>query len=214
MAQPTPTLDRRQRRRQESIEEIINVALELMAEQGVAGLSLGEIARRMGIRPPSLYVYFESKTALYDALFADGYRQLLKFMAERDYVGDPRDALVRFVQDQVEWAGADFVRFQMLFQRAIPGFEPSPESWALALEFYETAAAVLRTAGLTRQSDVDLFSALIWQLKDAAAFLLGSTSKISVSQSPSLFKPADSSSFSLSSVTVSTSTRERWAPKG
>jgi hypothetical protein len=49
----------------------------------------------------------------------------------------------------------------MLFQRPIPGFEPSPESWALALEFYEAAAAVLSTAGLTRQSDVDLFSALI-----------------------------------------------------
>src|SRR5436305_4599220 len=71
-------LDRRQRRRQESIEEILDVAVELMAENGVSGLSLGEVARRLGIRPPSLYVYFESKHALYDAAFARGARDVLE----------------------------------------------------------------------------------------------------------------------------------------
>lgn len=114
----------------------------------------------VGLRQPSLYVYFDSKLALYDALFADGYRQLLAFTMERDYSGDPRDTLVRFLREQVEWSGADFVRYQMLFQRSIPGFEPSPESWALATEFYEIASGVLSRAGLTEPSDVDLFSAL------------------------------------------------------
>ena len=47
-------LDRRQRRRLETIEEVLDTAAEIMAEQGVVGLSVGEVARRMGIRPPSL----------------------------------------------------------------------------------------------------------------------------------------------------------------
>lgn len=153
--------DRRAERRAEKRAAIIAKAWELARRDGLGGLSLHGLAAAVGLRQPSLYVYFDSKLALYDALFADGYRQLLDFMAERDYVGDPRDALVRFVRDQVEWAGADFVRFQMLFQRSIPGFEPSPESWALALEFYEAAGAALSAAQLTQQSDVDLFSALI-----------------------------------------------------
>ena len=140
---------------------IIDHAWAIARRDGLGALSLHGLAAAVGLRQPSLYVYFDSKLALYDALFADGYRQLLDFMAERDYDGDPRDALVRFVRDQVEWAGADFVRFQMLFQRSIPGFEPSEESWALAREFYEAAAAVLSAAGLTEQSDVDLFSALV-----------------------------------------------------
>jgi hypothetical protein len=42
--------DRRQRRREETIEEVLGIAAEIMPEQGVAGLSVGEIARRMGIR--------------------------------------------------------------------------------------------------------------------------------------------------------------------
>ena len=153
--------DRRAERRGEKRAAIIAHAWDIARRDGLGGLSLHGLAAAVGLRQPSLYVYFDSKLALYDALFADGYRQLLDFTAERDYLGDPRDALVRFVRDQVEWAGADAVRFQMLFQRSIPGFEPSPESWALALEFYEAASAVLSAAGLTDQSDVDLFSALI-----------------------------------------------------
>lgn len=153
--------DRRAERRAEKRAAIIAKAWGIARRDGLGGLSLHGLAAAVGLRQPSLYVYFDSKLALYDALFADGYRQLLDFMAERDYVGDPRDALVRFVRDQVEWAGADFVRFQMLFQRSIPGFEPSPESWVLALEFYEAAGAVLSAAQLTQESDVDLFSALI-----------------------------------------------------
>src|SRR3954453_3588739 len=153
--------DPRAERRAEKRAAIIAEAWALARRDGLGGRALHGLAAAVGLRQPSLYVYFDSKLALYDAMFADGYRQLLDFTAERDYLGDPRDALVRFVRDQVEWAGADFVRYQMLFQRSIPGFEPSPESWALALEFYEAAAAVLSGAELTDQSDVDLFSALI-----------------------------------------------------
>src|SRR6476646_4414415 len=80
MTSTAAPLDRRQRRRLETIEEVLDIAAEIMTEQGVAGLSVGEIARRMGIRPPSLYVYFPSKNALYDALFARGAQELLDTM--------------------------------------------------------------------------------------------------------------------------------------
>src|SRR3954452_16367441 len=69
-------IDRRQRRRLETIEEIVDVAVEVMTEHGVGGLSLGEGARRMGMRTPSLYVYFDSKNAVYDAIFARGWRSV------------------------------------------------------------------------------------------------------------------------------------------
>src|SRR5450756_1910018 len=69
-------LDRRHKRREETIQELVAVAVELMAEQGAAGLSLGEVARRMGMRTPSLYSYFDSKNALYDAIFERGWREL------------------------------------------------------------------------------------------------------------------------------------------
>src|SRR5206468_8789214 len=80
-ARPLPVGDRRQRRRLETIEEIVDVAVEVMCEHGVGGLSLGEVARRMGMRTPSLYVYFDSKNAVYDAVFARGWRGVHAAMA-------------------------------------------------------------------------------------------------------------------------------------
>src|SRR5438067_7656961 len=76
MTTSTALGDRRLRRRLETIEEIVDLAIDVMTEQGVGGLSLGEIARRMGIRTPSLYVYFDSKHAVYDAVFAHGWRAI------------------------------------------------------------------------------------------------------------------------------------------
>src|SRR4051812_49526103 len=98
-------LDRRQRRRQESIEQVLDVAVAVMADQGVAGLTLGEVARRMGIRPPSLYVYFDGKHALYDALYERGWRQLVDTLrAERAGRGGVTAAdVLRFSTVLVHW---------------------------------------------------------------------------------------------------------------
>lgn len=53
------------------------------------------------------------------------------------------------------------VRHQMLFQRSLPGFEPSPQAYAPSLEFYRRATALCAKAGITTEADIDLFSALI-----------------------------------------------------
>ena len=44
--------ERRRRRRRETIDEIRQAALVAMSEDGVAGMSLSDVARRIGIRPP------------------------------------------------------------------------------------------------------------------------------------------------------------------
>ena len=117
------------------------MAAELMREQGVAGLSLGEVARRMGIRPPSLYVYFDSKNALYDALFERGARQLRDRMDEV-YLGiDPtataQDALVASAVAMIRWRLENPAYSQLLFWRPVPGFEPSADAYAPAVDMYE-----------------------------------------------------------------------------
>ena len=72
--------DRRARRRQETISEILDIARDVMTEEGVNALSLAEVARRLGVQPPSLYKYFPSLMAIYDALFLEGQRQNLEAM--------------------------------------------------------------------------------------------------------------------------------------
>lgn len=142
--------DRRQRRRQETIAEVLDIAAEIMAEQGVAGLSLGEVARRLGVRPPSLYVYFPSKHALYDALFARGSRMLLDHLragAESVEV-DGRsldEVLLRAAEEFVGWSVAHPAYTQLLFWRPVPGFAPSAEAYAPAVEVVELTRGTFTT---------------------------------------------------------------------
>src|SRR4029077_415944 len=89
---------------------------------GIGGLSLHALAREVGIRQPSLYVYFDSKHALYDAMFADGNRQLLARLGALRLPTDPRKALKVFMRAFIESYLEEPPRSQLLFQRPIPGF--------------------------------------------------------------------------------------------
>lgn len=162
MSFPVP-LDRRQRRRQETIEEILDVAATVMAEQGVAGLTLGEVARRMGIRPPSLYGYFDGKHALYDALFERGWQELLTAMrdgwADRER-RDPDADLLAQAELTVRWAVGHPAYAPLMFWRPVPGFIPSEPAYAPAVELTEWGRVVmadLREQGVLRpDTDPDL----------------------------------------------------------
>ncbi len=155
-------LDRRQRRRQQTIEEVLDVAAEVMAEQGVAGLTLGEVARRMGIRPPSLYGYFDGKHALYDALFERGWRRLLGTMLEvyartADLAPDRRmhEANTAFVR----WTVEHPAYAPLMMWRPVPGYAPSERAFAPAVEMFTRGRRFLdelRDAGLlSAEADLD-----------------------------------------------------------
>ena len=61
----------------------------------------------------------------------------------------------------------DAARYELLFQRHIPGFAPSPESYALAGEVLGRAVALMNDAGVTRQGDIDCLVAVTAGLVDA-----------------------------------------------
>ena len=156
-------LDRRRRRRQETIEEILDVAVAVMADQGVAGLTLGEVARRMGIRPPSLYVYVDSKNALYDVLFERGWWQLhAALQALRPTAGspDPVAELHAYGAAFVRWAVEHPAYAPLMFWRPVPGFAPSERAYAPAVEMARLGRdmmARLREHGvLATDADLDL----------------------------------------------------------
>jgi AcrR family transcriptional regulator len=134
-ASESPVLDRRARRRQETIEEILTAAIELMEAEGVAALSLSAVARQLGMQPPSLYQYFPSKMAIYDALFQRGAEFFRSARLEANAAADTDDireldliAITAFSR----WCLENPVYSQLLFWRTVPGFEPSPEAFAPA----------------------------------------------------------------------------------
>ena len=139
--------DRRARRRQETIREILEIARDVMTEEGVNGLSLAEVARRLGVQPPSLYKYFPSLMAIYDALFLEGQRQNLEAMRGGMQGAEPGlDALVAGLEASGRWCLANRAVAELLFWRPVPSFHPSPEAFAVSMEMVELQRGALADA--------------------------------------------------------------------
>jgi AcrR family transcriptional regulator len=150
----------RARRRQATIDEVLAAARDLAREHGLASISMREIGARVGLHASSLYQYFPSKDAIYDALFALGHRELHAWMAKLDRTGKPVDVLKRGSRRFTEFCLEDEVRYQLLFQRTIPGFVPSEVSMALAWQSYQDMVAALADADVTAQCDIDLWTSI------------------------------------------------------
>jgi AcrR family transcriptional regulator len=155
------TRDRRAERREAVTAEILEAAWEVARSEGLAGLSLRDIARRIGMRPPSLYWYFDSKRAIYDAMFLQGNQELLARISRQSWPQDPKAMLRLCARAFVEFSVEDVERYQLLFQRTIPNFEPSPESYAVAMQVFEAMRDRLAAAGLAGAAAFDIWTALV-----------------------------------------------------
>jgi AcrR family transcriptional regulator len=148
--------DRRARRRQETIEEILDIARDVMTEEGVNGLSLAEVARRLGVQPPSLYKYFPSLMAVYDALFLRGQLENLAEIRKGMAEAEPGlDALIAGLEASGRWALANRAVAELLFWRPVPSFHPSEEAFASSVEMVALQRRALADAVLAGQLGPD-----------------------------------------------------------
>ena len=153
--------NRRAEQRRATADRVIAAAWELCRTEGVGGWSMRQLATAVGMRAPSLYEHFANKNAIYDAMFAAGYRDLLtatEHLIDPDQ-GTRRERLRRSAHVFIELCVQDPARFELLFTRPIPGFVPSEESFALAQDLLGRAAAVLAQAA--PDLELDLWTAML-----------------------------------------------------
>ena len=155
-------LDRRAVRREATRAEIVAAAWDLAREQGLSGLSMRDLGERVGMRAQSVYTYFASKDEIYDAMFRQGYEEFLAWMAAGADAAalPPVERFRRLAHRFFDFCTSDPVRYQLLFQRTIPGFEPSPQSYAVALVALNELAAGFADVGITDPAAVDLATAV------------------------------------------------------
>jgi AcrR family transcriptional regulator len=148
-------------RRQDTVRRILEAAWRLSRERGLTGWTLRDLGSEVGMRAPSLYGYAGSKNALFDLMFADGYRQLIERIDEQERPEDPEDLVRTAARLFVTFAVEEPARFQLLFQFTAPGFEPSEESMGLARRTLDELAGVLAAAGVEDRAELDLWTATL-----------------------------------------------------
>jgi len=143
MAKYTTINNRRKQAREEIIEDILKIAREMMQKDGAGALSFNAIARKLGIKPPSLYTYFDSKNAIYDMLFQRGFILLDERM--KDPEGETFDQKIASVfKIYMMFAYENPDMFQIMFHRPVPDFVPSDESMAISLRSLSDAQNAIR----------------------------------------------------------------------
>jgi AcrR family transcriptional regulator len=165
----TPTRDRQAERREATRREILDAAWAVAREHGLSALTLRDVADQVGMRAPSLYSHFASKNAIYDAMFGEAWTECESVMndAARRLPRSPRAAAKKIARAFFDFSVSDLARHQLMNQRTIPGFEPTPEAYAPAVRVLEALRERLAKYGVVDDAALDLNTALVGGLIDA-----------------------------------------------
>jgi len=156
----------REARREGARTALLAAAWELVREEGLAALSLRELARRAGITTPTVYAYFESKNAILDAMFAQAAQEFLELMTSQPATDDPRTDILGDLRAFIAFCVSDVPRYQLLFQHSVPGFTPSTEAYEPAVAALAHAQEQLARAGVRDPRHLDIWTAVTTGLVD------------------------------------------------
>lgn len=148
-------------RRERVRRGILDAAWTVMRRRGVAAVNVREVARALGIRQQSLTYYFPTKQDLLDALFADGFDDLRRRFVELPTESEPDAAVITLATAFVDYCVTHAAGYHLMFQRTVPGFEPSDRSHAVALGVLSVLRERLAAAGITDEADVAVVRSLM-----------------------------------------------------
>lgn len=138
------------------------------AEHGLATLTVRQLAARVGMSAPSLHTHFDSKHAIYDAMYAQAWQEVERAQSAMALPAEPRAALRAVARAFFDFSTADLPRHQLMDTRIIPDFTPTPEAYAPVVRVRAGLHRLFATAfGVARPEDVDLFTAMVGGLIDA-----------------------------------------------
>ena len=83
-------MPRPKQRTQDLRDRVLEVAVTLLAEEGVAGFTTREVARQAQTSTPAVYELFGDKAGLVREVFFEGFRLLGRALGEQAETSDPR----------------------------------------------------------------------------------------------------------------------------
>jgi len=106
-------------------DALLASAADVLESEGPDGLSVRRIAAAAGVAPMGVYNHFESKFGIVEALFIQGFERLGAAMQAMAQIPDPSEALLEGARRYRALALAHPMAYQVMFLRAVPGFQPS-----------------------------------------------------------------------------------------
>jgi len=125
---------------------LLEAADKLLETEGPDALSVRRIAAAAGVAPMGVYNHFSSKFGIVEALFEQGFERLREAVTSAGPNEDPLEDLREVGRRYRALALAHPMTYQLMFLRAVPGYEPSAHAQEVAAKAFEALAAKVRRA--------------------------------------------------------------------
>jgi AcrR family transcriptional regulator len=156
---------------------LIQAGVDILAKDGVSGLSLRKVASKAGVSHSAPYSHFPDKQALIAAISTEGFRQLYERVSAvaEEYKTKPSMQLVEVAWTYVQFALDDRDRFKVMFSGILEKEREYPEFVAEAQRNFQLVKVIVeanQAAGVLRNGPSDLVALSAWGIIHGFVMLL------------------------------------------
>lgn len=146
---------------------LIQAGVEILSKEGIEGLSLRKVARRVGVSYAAPYAHFKDRQALIAAISTEGFRQLyIAFdMAASRHADDPKQQLVEAALAYVQFAMDNTGIFKIMFSGVLEKEKEYPSFVESSRKSFERVVEIVRAcqeAGVLRSAPPELMAVAVW----------------------------------------------------
>ena len=156
---------------------LIKAGVEILAKDGVSGLSLRKVAMKAGVSHAAPYAHFADKQALIAAISTEGFRQLYERVSgvAETYHSQPEKQLVEAAWGYVQFAMDDPDRFKVMFSGVLEKEKEYPDFVAESQRNFQLVKMIVeanQASGKLRGGDSALVALSAWGIIHGFIMLL------------------------------------------
>lgn len=157
-------MPRTKRRTPELGGRVLAAAVDLLAEEGAAGLTARTLAARAETSAPALYELFGDKSGIIRQLYFEGFRKLLGELTALEESADPVADLWALATAYRRFIRTNRPLAEVMFSRPFTDFSPGPDELAATSSVRVLIVGLVRRcidAGRLRGDETDVAHVLI-----------------------------------------------------
>jgi AcrR family transcriptional regulator len=156
---------------------LIKAGVDILAREGVAGLSLRKVAGKAGVSHTAPYSHFADKQALIAAISTEGFRELYERVQRciERHDGKPAKQLIEVAWEYVQFATDDPDRFKVMFSGVLEKEKDYPEFVTESQNNFRQIMQLVESnqrAGVLKAGSSDLVAVSAWGIVHGLIVLL------------------------------------------
>jgi AcrR family transcriptional regulator len=146
---------------------LTQVGVEILAKEGVGGLTLRKVAKRAGVSHSAPYAHFKDRQSLIAAISTEGFRQLYDEMdaAVSAHADNPKQQLIEAAWAYIQFAMNNTDTFKIMFSGVLEKEKDYPSFVEISRKTFERVVNIVRAcqnAGILRPAPSELVAVSVW----------------------------------------------------